>query len=241
MSEPASTITHPDRSEFPVTITEIVCVLGAVGMVLVHLYRFTQVPEMWTWPMLVAALLGVIASDFTSAIIHWIGDTWGSEQTPVLGPRFIRPFRFHHAHPLDMLKSHFFTTNGDTALGTFPFLIAPFFMPLSNPVWGFIAVFCWALGGWGMWTSQFHQWAHMKHPPRFAVILQRLGLIISPQHHNKHHKVPYAANYCITAGWCDSLLACTRFFTGLEWIVTRLTGVLPRSAPQAAPPSRNQG
>ena len=165
-------------------------------------------------------------------MVHWVGDTWGSEQTPVLGQRFIRPFRFHHAHPLDMLKSSFFTTNGDTALGTFPFLIAPFFMPLGSPIWGLIAVFCWALGAWGMWTSQFHQWAHMKSPPRIAVCLQRLGLIIRPNHHVKHHKLPYAANYCITAGWCDGILTQSRFFPALEWIVTKLTGMKPRSAPE---------
>ena len=173
------------------------------------------------WPMLIAVVLGLFGSDFTSAMVHWVGDTWGSEKTPVLGQRFIRPFRFHHAHPLDMLKSNFFTTNGDTALGTFPFLIAPFFMPLASPFWGFVAVFCWALGAWGMWTSQFHQWAHMKSPPRIAIVMQRLGLIINPKHHQKHHKLPYAANYCITAGWCDAVLTHSRFFLALEWIVTK--------------------
>ena len=85
----------------------------------------------------------------------------------------------------------------------------------------------WAVGAWGMWTSQFHRWAHTKNPPRVVGWLQRHGLILSQAHHARHHKVPFVANYCITTGWCDGVLTRVRFFPAMEWCVSRLTGLRP--------------
>lgn len=227
MSEKAANgSSHP--SEFPLQPIEVISVLAALGLVVAHLVRFVQVPGLSWWVVGLVAILGLFVADFVSGVIHWAGDTWGDEQSPVLGRRFIRPFRFHHAHPLDMLKSHFFTTNGDTALASLPFLVAPFFVPMETQAGRLTAVFLWSVGAWGMWTSQFHQWAHMKSPPRVVRVLQRCGLLLRPDHHRRHHKSPFAVNYCITTGWCDPLLTHLRFFPALEWVVTRLTGLQPR-------------
>lgn len=221
----------PEKSAFPLQPVEVVSVLAAGGLVLTHLVRFARVPEVWDWSLPLTVLAGLLAADFISGVVHWAGDTWGDEATPWLGRRFIRPFRFHHAHPLDMLKSNFFTTNGDTALSSLPFLLAPFACPLDSPIGRFAAGFLWAVGGWGMWTSQFHQWAHTKSPPRVVAWLQRRGLVLSPEHHRRHHKSPFAVNYCITTGWCDRVLTGIRFFPAMEWVVSRLTGLRPRGGP----------
>jgi plasmanylethanolamine desaturase len=217
------------RSEFPLRPVEVFAVMAALGLVVAHLVRFGQVPEIWRWTAIVAVIAGLAGADFMSGVVHWAGDTWGSERTRWLGPRFIHPFRFHHAHPLDMLRSHFFTTNGDTALASLPFLLAPFALPLDTEIGRVSAVFLWAVGGWGMWTHQFHQWSHMKSPPRVVGWLQRRGLILGPDHHWRHHKSPFEVNYCITTGWCDPLLTRIRFFPALEWVVSRVTGVRPRA------------
>ena len=215
------------KSEFPLQPIEVVSVLAALGLVIAHLVRFAFVPEIWAWTFPVLVLAGLVAADFVSGVTHWAGDTWGTERSRWFGARFIRPFRFHHAQPLNMLRSHFFTTNGDTALASLPFLVLPFAFPLDSD-WGrTTAVFVWAVGAWGMWTSQFHQWSHSKHPPRVVGWLQRRGLILSPQHHARHHKVPFVANYCITTGWCDPLLTGVRFFPAMEWCVTKVTGMKP--------------
>jgi plasmanylethanolamine desaturase len=218
-------------SEFPMKAIDVVSVLAAIGLVLVHLVRFAQVPEMWGWLTAGVALAALPAADFISGLVHWAGDTWGNVKTPVLGSRFIRPFRFHHSHPLDMLKSNFFTTNGDTALTSLPFVLIPFFIPLDTESARLAAVFLWALGGWGMWTSQFHKWAHMKSPPRLVAWLQRRRLILSPEHHRRHHKSPFELNYCITTGWCDPVLTSIRFFPFLERVLSAATGARPRDEP----------
>jgi plasmanylethanolamine desaturase len=218
---------EPQTSEFPLQPVEVFSVLAALALVTGNAVRFGLEPAFWGWPAAVLVVAGLLAADFVSGVVHWVGDTWGTDATPVLGKRLIRPFRFHHAHPLDMLKSHFFTTNGDTAMASLPFLLLPFAIPLSDG-WLWVAVFVWSVGAWGMWTSQFHQWAHTTHPPRMVRVLQRSGLILSRRHHTRHHKEPFVRNYCITTGWCDPLLTRVRFFEVAEWAVTKLTGLKPR-------------
>ena len=218
-----------EESEFPLQPVEVFSVVAAAGLVVVNLVRFGQAPGFWDWPAAVLLVAGLASADFISGVVHWAGDTWGDERTPVLGRRFIRPFRFHHAHPLDMLRSHFFTTNGDTALTSLPFLLAPLALPLGPTGWLYAGVFLWAVGAWGMWTRQIHRWAHAKNPPRLVAWLQRSGLILGRMHHARHHKSPFAVNYCITTGWCDPLLTRIRFFPALEWLVSKLTGLRPRA------------
>ncbi|MDY3563148.1 fatty acid desaturase family protein [Gemmata sp. JC673] len=195
---------------------------------IVSLVRFVAAPGFWDWPTLVLIPLGLLGADFVSGFVHWAGDTWGTPKTPLVGWRFVRPFRFHHAYPLDMVKSNFFTTNGDNVLGASPFLIAPLFFPTEPIGWLYAGVFVWAIGAFAMWTSQFHLWAHMKNPPRFARVLQSCRLILTKDHHQKHHKLPYQANYCITTGWCNPFLTAIRFFPAMEWVVSRATGMTPR-------------
>ena len=136
-------------SEFPLRPIEVISVLAAAGLVLAHLIRFALTPELHWWLTLVAIAAGMLAADFVSGVIHWAGDTWGGEGTLWIGPRFIRPFRFHHAQALDMLGSHFFTTNGDTALASLPFLLAPFAVPLDAQAGQSASVFLWTVGAWG--------------------------------------------------------------------------------------------
>jgi ubiquitin-conjugating enzyme E2 variant len=215
-------------SEFPVLPSEVIFVLVGVALVVGNLVRFSGAPEFWDWTTLLLILLGLAGADFVSGVVHWAGDTWGTERTPVVGWRFVRPFRFHHAHPRDMLKSNFFTTNGDNVLGAMPMLLLPFALPVDSIWWMRVAVVVWAAGLFGMWTSQFHLWAHMKRPPRAVRALQRCRLILSQRHHMRHHKSPFRVNYCITTGWCNPLLSRIRFFPAMEWVVSKLTGMTPR-------------
>jgi len=56
-----------------------------------------------------------------SGLVHWLADTWGSEELPIVGPRFLRPFRVHHVTPTSFVECTFMDTNGDTALIGIPF------------------------------------------------------------------------------------------------------------------------
>ncbi len=211
------------KSEFPLRASEVAAVALAVGLVAVHLSLLAVRPDRWHGSILLAIPLGLLGADFLSGLIHWAGDTWGDDDSPGIGMRFLRPFRFHHSHPMDLLRSNFFTTNGDTALATLPILALPFLMPTGS----FAATWLVAVGAFGMWTSQFHRWAHQKAPPRPVAWLQRCRLILGRDHHLRHHKPPFARNYCITTGWCDGVLGALRFFAALEWLIGTVCGCRP--------------
>jgi plasmanylethanolamine desaturase len=59
-------------------------------------------------------------------------------------------------------------------------------------------------------------------------LLQMCRLFLGHAAHAEHHNRPYAANYCITTGWCNRPLEAIGFFRRLEAAITRLTGAQPR-------------
>ncbi len=107
---------------------EICCVLLACGLIVAHLVALWQQRSAWTyWQWLVIGAAWV-AADFVSGVVHWLADTWGSEKFPILGPRFIRPFRVHHQTPSSFLTCNFFFFFGDTCLIAIPILISLYWL-----------------------------------------------------------------------------------------------------------------
>jgi ubiquitin-conjugating enzyme E2 variant len=148
---------------------------------------------------------------------------------PLLGRRFVHPFRVHHVNPEDFLRRRFLDTNGDVSMLSIPFLAAAHVLPLTTN-WGqlaaaFMSAFCAVV----LPTNQVHQWAHMPRPPRVVRWLQDRGMILSRREHSRHHCSPFARNYCIATGWCNPLLERIQFFRRLERIVARLFGLQPRA------------
>lgn len=219
------------RHDFISVSTRVSYVIGLAAAVvllawtLIRLARSGAIILWWTpW----VALMGMLAADFASGLIHWVADTWGSESMPVLGRRLLRPFRVHHLNPDDFLQRHFIDTNGDVALLGIPFLLLALSLSAAGDAWRILAVFLTAFCGVGLFTNQIHQWAHRSEPPFLVGLLQRCGLILGREAHGRHHAHPYAENYCITTGWCNRALASVDFFRRAERAVTALTGWVPR-------------
>jgi len=165
----------------------------------------------------IAALVGYLVSDFLSGFVHWAGDTIGDETTPVFGPNFVQPFRYHHVDPEDITRHDFVETNGNNCIVAAPVLMGIVWFIPSEPTFFFYAcvvVACTAL--FVFCTNQFHKWAHTKVPARWIRVLQRAGLILSPEHHAVHHASPQDKYYCITVGWMNPLLERIRFFRACE-------------------------
>lgn len=193
-----------------------------------NVYRLSLAPARLSWWQVPVAAAGMVAADFLSGLIHWAADTWGSESAPVVGRRFLRPFRVHHVNPDDFLRRRFIDANGDVALLIAPVLAALSALPLDTEPGVTAAVFLSSSSAVGLLTNQIHQWAHMPSPPSIIRVLQAFRLILTPGAHAEHHRPPYAANYCITTGWCNRPLAAIGFFARLERTITRLTGLVPR-------------
>lgn len=175
-----------------------------------------------------AALLGVVAADFFSGLVHWAGDTWGDVDCPILGPGLIRGFREHHVDPLAITGHDFVETSGSVCLGLLPVLVLALVLPPTVAALRLAVV---ALGcfSWSMfWTNVIHRLAHLPAPPQAAAWLQRAGVILSPDRHARHHVWPFDRSYCITTGWLNDPLDAVAFFRRLERAVTALTGAEPR-------------
>lgn len=187
--------------------------------------------EAGDWPWLPGAVAaGLLAADFISGFVHWLGDTWGSIDMPVLGKAFIRPFREHHVDPKAITRHDFFETNGNNCFVSIPIVAATAFGPLPAGAAGpILATFLVGMVLWVFLTNQIHKWSHMDAPPAWIAALQRLHLILPPDHHQIHHTAPYHRYYCITNGWMNPVLDKLRFFPILEKAISGSTGIEPRA------------
>lgn len=207
---------------------EAACLLTAGGLLVWLGLRLVAAPWDRPWLAIPILVLGALTADLVSGLVHWTADTWGSESMPILGRRFVRPFRVHHVNPDDFLRRRFLDTNGDVAMIVVPILLAACWLPLE-PLWGrLVGVFLLAFAATGLPTNQVHQWAHMPSPPSWVRWLQEHGCILSRRDHGRHHRAPYGQHYCIATGWLNPLLERARFFRRLETVVTWMTGLSPR-------------
>ncbi len=213
------------------------------------------------WLVLAAFMVGFIAADMVSGMVHWLADTWGRTDMPVIGKALLRPFREHHVDEKAMTHHDYVETNGANCMISIPTALIAMAIPMHHDGWVglFAVVSLTSMIFWVMMTNQFHKWAHMDdgRSPWLVTQLQRLHLILPPAHHHLHHTAPYDKYYCITTGWLNWPLTKLGFFKGLERLVTATTGVIPRrddigleaaiaiapgvgDAPQVAEPRRNE-
>ncbi len=173
------------------------------------------------------ALVSYLSADLASGFVHWLADSYGSPTTPLLGPKFVTPFREHHADPLAITRHDFLEANGDNCGISHVVLVPAYFLlPVESDPWAaagglYVLLLAWFV----LLTSLAHGWAHTAVPPRAVRALQRAGLLLSREHHQQHHVGDHATHYCITSGWLNPLLDKLRFFRGLEralaWVGVR--------------------
>ncbi|MDZ4727886.1 MAG: fatty acid desaturase CarF family protein [Leptospira sp.] len=176
--------------------------------------------------LFVSLLFGYLGADFFSGLVHFLGDTFGTENTPILGQSFIKPFREHHVDPKGMTKHDFVETSGNNCIVSLPFMMLIYHTieistQLSNYflftgfIFLMISVFI---------TNQIHKWAHLDHPGKIILFLQKSNLILSPNHHQVHHTAPYNKYYCITVGWLNPILSKIHFFEIIRTVAEKLFG-----------------
>ena len=155
--------------------------------------------------MVIAAVLALAVGDLASGIVHFLFDQFGSPQTPIIGQKFVKPFRDHHDDPQAMTKGDFIAVNSDNLLVSLPVLVLALTVldPRRHPAAG---VFVVALVAVVAMTNQIHKWSHMPSVPAAVSFAQRHGLNLTIPHHNGHHSAPYDRHYCIALGRMDWLL-----------------------------------
>ena len=155
------------------------------------------------------------AADWVSGLAHWFCDTFFEEDTAVIGPALIQPFREHHRDPLAMTRHGFLELNGNNCLGlVLPLVVAVWLGPAApSSAWAtfltlFVTFFFLAVAV----TNRLHGWAHAATAPSIVRWLQARSIILSPERHAHHHQAPYAQAYCVTHGWMNSVLDRIGFF-----------------------------
>lgn len=211
-------------------------VLGIIGFFLIEAIILRQIiisaglldSIHLTWIFGVSLILAYIAADFASGFVHWLGDTFGAEDWPVLGAAFIMPFRQHHVDPKGITRHDFIEVNGNNCIVLMLYLV-PFYlavMPfLSHNLFGLLFSAFNMFFAFGIFmTNQFHKWAHAANPPAIAKRLQAVGLILTPENHNVHHTAPHKTYFCITSGWLNPIIDRIDLWTYLERGMGYFTG-----------------
>ena len=195
-------------SEYPAAhrAAEIAAIVAAGALTLYLATRLANGAGARAWIVGAALVAGYVAADAISGLVHWIFDTFGSAETPVVGRSFIRPFREHHDDPLSITRHDFIETNGNSCIACVPLLGAACFIPVDSHLGAFASAFSLFTSLGVVATNQFHKWAHIADPGAVVRRLQRWRLILPREHHAVHHTAPYTSHYCITTGWANVVI-----------------------------------
>ncbi len=212
---------------------EIASITVYAAMMVALVARLVPYGSDFTWLLVAAFLCGFLAADFVSGFVHWLADTWGAVDMPVIGKALLRPFREHHIDPKAITRHDFIETNGSNCLISIPTACICLATPLGPGPWQagrlFVATSLGAMILWVMATNQFHKWSHTDRPPTLVGWLQRAHLILPPAHHALHHRAPFTRYYSITVGWLNWPLDRLGFYPFLERLAAAALGAVPRS------------
>jgi phosphotransferase system glucose/maltose/N-acetylglucosamine-specific IIC component len=191
-------------------VFEFVSVGTFIGFAVALVWRVVgEVSDRMSVPvalLIVGLVLAAYAvADLASGIVHFLLDNFGSPETPVIGQKFVKPFRDHHVDPMEMTRGDFIAVNADNVFVCLPVIIPAFFF-LETSAHPYAGVFIVGLVAGVIMTNQLHKWAHMPTVPRLVAAAQRSGAVLSKEHHSVHHSGSYDRNYCITWGHLDLLL-----------------------------------
>jgi Lipid desaturase domain len=192
-----------------------------------------QAAPAWPWVVL-AVLAGVYAADLVSGLLHWAFDTWFDEHITYLR-RMVLQVREHHIYPNRIFRIEFTHDAGTLSwfallLGGLPILCAMLSGILRGPgPAGVVTVLTAVVFSPLLVTMlEFHKCGHRVHQPRWVAQLQRSGLLLSVDHHLRHHSGNHDYNYCLINGWADLTLGRLGLFRALEKLVARSTGARPQ-------------
>jgi hypothetical protein len=176
--------------------------------------------------------LALSLADFIAGIIHWLEDSYGSPNTPIVG-KPIRANILHHEQPRDFLKNNWWQNARSSLPVVLIFAGAFILFDCLN----FFTVSLLILG-WN--ANEVHKWAHQskRERPWIATKLQELRILQSPKDHYRHHREDLDSDYCVMTPWVNPFLNWINFWRISERIIFLVTGAKTRLDPYAKNPRR---
>jgi len=169
--------------------------------------------------IIIQIVLAILAVDFVSGFIHWMEDTFWTEETPIVGKWIVCPNLLHHRDGMAFVKNSWWRSSWDLlVLGFLVLGAAKMLGVLAWPVWLFVVV--------GVNANQIHKWAHMprKAVPSPVRLLQGLHVLQSPAHHAVHHACDKNRHYCVVTNILNPVLDGIHFWRGLERLLVPIFG-----------------
>jgi len=174
--------------------------------------------------IIIAQIAGVlILVDFLSGVFHWFEDSYGREDTPVLGKLVVIPNIIHHRHPRRFVNSEFWRRNAVTMLLSLGIFAG---VALTAGISWQLYLIC-ALGGF---CNEFHCWAHRGPEENGPIItaIHRLRIIQTPAHHAVHHTDPKNRAYCVLTNFTNPVLDRIEFWRRTEAVIAFVFRIRPR-------------
>jgi hypothetical protein len=169
-------------------------------------------------------LAALLVADFLSGLAHWFEDRYGNPAWPVLGPHVIEPNIRHHVDQMAFTGGSYWHRNWTSIVPAG--IVAAVSLAAGQHFLALIFVLV-------SQANEIHSWAHQRCSRPIRGI-QLLGVCCSPEQHARHHRRPFAANFCTMTDFLNPLLEAARFWPGLEALVHRTTGIAPRPDRQFA-------
>jgi len=166
----------------------------------------------------------VLVADFLTGVVHWFEDTYGLPSWPLLGKAVIEPNIHHHLQPQDLANSTFWQRNYQ-ALVPLVVVLGLLWWFVGSGAWPIMLTLVLAAVG-----NEVHVWNHRKPSgnPWFVRFLQASCVIQTPRQHAQHHRAPYDRYFCTLTNLTNEVLELVRFWSGLEWLIWRVSGVRPK-------------
>jgi len=152
--------------------------------------------------------------DLISGLVHWFEDSYGRPSTPFVGRRITKPNLRHHFRPRAFVSNSWYASSELLLFSCFVAVIIAWLLGQLGPM----VVLGAALGAN---ANQVHKWSHRTGDEngRLIVAVQRLRLVQSPSHHQRHHVDGKDSHYCVLTDVLNPVLDYCRFWRGLEWLL----------------------
>lgn len=174
-------------------------------------------------------LVGLFLADLASGFVHWATDTWFDETK---WTRVISIAREHHIHPHHIVgygpRDYLAYSAWPTLLflGPIGLILTCAVTPSAWVMHGVVILFIISVAM--MFGTYAHRLGHRRSPWAVVRFLQRCHLLIDTRHHNVHHRDNHDIRYCVINGWANAVCDRIGFWRGVEWLIHRLTGAVPR-------------
>ena len=202
--------------------------LTAAGAVwLARLWMAEPPSPLW---VVVALLAAIFVADFVSGLFHWAFDTWFDESMTAIR-RSVVTVREHHIFPNHIFRVKFHEEIGTLGWNATVFTGVPIVWMLVGSSGGWTTYLMFAAVVFNLLMIgmlEIHKCGHRTQNPALVRALQRTGLLLSREHHVKHHRGNHDINYCLVTGWADMTLGRLGVFRWLERTISRTTGAVPQ-------------